>query len=262
MYDARSSSYDDSWHPALAAEYVTLPSLQPGQHVLDLACGTGLVSLLAKKAVGDEGSVTGIDVSEGMMALAKEKAEQEGLDIKWLHHDIADLESCEGLREGGYDLITCCSALVLLEDPASAVRQWTTLLKLGGRFITDVPTEDSQLPGLIMNEVAQELGIKVPYNRLWVNGMDSLKMMMKEAGPDTESCWRSDEYGSSGEYPFNSGGAVFDKWVDLPVLEGLGKSETRGRARSVFIEKWKSYAEPTGVVRDLNHLYIAVGRRA
>ena len=52
------------------------------------------------------------------MVLAKEKAEWEGLDINWLHHDIADLRNFTGLRESDYDPITCCSALVLLEDPA------------------------------------------------------------------------------------------------------------------------------------------------
>lgn len=102
--------------PYPSAEYIDSASMQPGQHVLDLACDTGLISFLVKKALGHSGTVTGIDVSEGMMALAEEKAEWEGLDINWLHHDIADLRNCTGLREAEYDLITCCSALVLLED--------------------------------------------------------------------------------------------------------------------------------------------------
>lgn len=260
-YDACSRSYDSSWYPALASEYITVASLLPGQHVLDLACGTGLFSLLAKKAVGDKGTVTGIDVSEGMMALAKEKAEREGLDIKWLYHDIAVMEGCKGLREGGYDLIVCCLALMLLDDSASAVEQWTELLKPGGRLITDVPTEDSHRLDLTKMKVAEKMGIKFNYGGLWVKNMDTLIEIVEWAGLDIERCWRSEEYGSSKEHPSDSGAALFDEWVKMPSWEWLGKPGTRERALSLFVEEWESHAEPTGVVRDFYCLYIAVGKR-
>ena len=262
MYNARSSSYDDSHHPALAADFVAWARLQPGQHVLDLACGTGLITLLAKKAVGHSGTVTGIDISDSMMALAKEKAEREGLDIKWLFYDIADLETCEGLREGGYDLITCCSALVLLDDPVSAVREWMKLLKPGGKFMTDVPTEDCYISGLIIEEVGKEVGIEVPWNRLWVRNKDSLRQLMEEAGLVVERCWTSEEYGLKKEYAADSGEAVFDKTVESPMLEWLRMSESRERAKEVFKEKFAKRVGATGVVTDDTHLYVAIGRRA
>lgn len=146
IYNSRSSVYDDTWHPAFALEYMTWASPLPGQHVLDLACGTGLVSILAKKAVGDSGTVTGIDVSDGMMGIAKEKAEKQNLDVNFVHHDITDLEIIKGTKiRDDYDLITCTTALVLLEDPARVIKQWAGLLKVGGRLITDVPTEGKKV---------------------------------------------------------------------------------------------------------------------
>ena len=55
IYNANSAVYDDSWHPALAADCIAWTCPLPGQRVLDLACGTGLVSLLAKRVVGPTG---------------------------------------------------------------------------------------------------------------------------------------------------------------------------------------------------------------
>lgn len=55
---------------------------------------------LAKEAVGDEGTITG--VGEGIMGLAKEKAEPEGFGVKRPDHNIGEPRGCEGLREGGY----------------------------------------------------------------------------------------------------------------------------------------------------------------
>lgn len=51
---------------------------------------------LVKKAVGDEGTITGID--EDIIELANEKAEPEGLGVKRLYNDIGELEGCEALR--------------------------------------------------------------------------------------------------------------------------------------------------------------------
>lgn len=52
---------------------VELAQLQPGENVLDLACGTGLVSFPASQVVGQSGSVVGIDISSGMLDQAKKR---------------------------------------------------------------------------------------------------------------------------------------------------------------------------------------------
>ena len=122
--------------------------------MLDLTCGTGLVSLLARKQVGPTSTVTGIDVSDGMMQVAKHKAQAQRLHVEFIHQDIMDLEELKGrMIHDDYDLISCTIALVLLDDLANAITQWAALLRPGGRLITDVLTEKSLLPGLIFEEV-------------------------------------------------------------------------------------------------------------
>ena len=67
-FDARTEyDKDNDRHPKLAAELVVRSRLQQGWKVLDIACGTGLVTYLAAEAVGPGGSVTGIDLSSGLI---------------------------------------------------------------------------------------------------------------------------------------------------------------------------------------------------
>ena len=277
IYNARSATYDDSWHPALASDYISWASPLPGQHVLDLACGTGLVSLLAKKAVGPTGTVTGIDVSNGMMDIAKEKARVQDLEIDFIHHDIADLEALKGGRiRDDYDLITCTTALVLMDDPTKVIKQWAGLLRPGGRLITDVPTEDSQLIGLIFEQVARELGVKVPFYRSWVTGIGSLQELMIDAGLEIERAWTSRQYNQPSEVKGDSGGASFDRHVpseeacteqderDKAIGQfvwGLGTPDVREIARKLFVEKVRTVVGENNVVLSQERLYIVIGRK-
>lgn len=71
MWRSRGRTYDrsDNFHGALAAKLVGLAAdLQPGQTVLDVATGTGMVALQIAEKVGNAGLVTGIDISESMLA--------------------------------------------------------------------------------------------------------------------------------------------------------------------------------------------------
>lgn len=67
-FDARTT-YDegDERHPKLAVDLVQRAQLQKGWRVLDLACGTGLVTYMASEIVGSTGSATGVDISPGMI---------------------------------------------------------------------------------------------------------------------------------------------------------------------------------------------------
>lgn len=277
IYNPRSSDYDNSWHPALAADYITWVCPLPGQNVLDLACGTGLVSLLAKRAVGPTGTVTGIDVSDRMMDVAKQKAEIQGLSVDFIHHDITDLEPLKGSRiRDDYDIITCTTGLVLLEDPAKAVKQWAGLLKPGGRLITDVPTEDSQPLGLIYEEMGRELGVKLPFYRSWVKGIGSLQELMIDAGLEIESARRTRDYVAMTEIEGDAGQTLYDRQFPEEIEGGeqdrqgreigafvrdLGAPSIREKARSLFAEKLRNAAGADGIVKRYDRLYVTIGRK-
>ena len=100
-WDKAASYYENFWHEQLKpAQNLLLDMilLKPGERVLDMACGTGLVSFRAKEVVGHDGYVLGTDISEKMVdisnAIAKEKKLQN-IDFAWMD---AEQSGC-GRRE-------------------------------------------------------------------------------------------------------------------------------------------------------------------
>lgn len=86
---------DQAYHPALSAKLLELCPLQPGQTVLDLACGTGHLALLAAAAVGPKGRVVGVDLSPAMLQSATDKAAAQGLSSSTTFV-CGDIESLSG----------------------------------------------------------------------------------------------------------------------------------------------------------------------
>lgn len=263
IYDARSTKYNETWHPEHAANYILWTQVKPGQYVLDLACGTGLVSIPAKRAVGPTGTVTAVDVSTGMMAIGKESAKEAGLDIEWLEWDMTDMISAkeQGKIRGDYDLITCATALVLLDDPLSALKQWKELLKLGGRVITDTPTEKTAPEGMIFEEIGKELGIEQPSRRLWVKDGKSLEQVFIDAGFEVERSWKAPGYVPGKEYQADEAGELFDKWTGQYFCKAFGEDGVREEARRMFMEKFEAAKEAGRVVGGEDAFYMVIGRK-
>ena len=86
-YDKVADDYDELWtrHVAGPNARLTLElDLKPGERVADLACGTGLYTVEMARLVAP-GPVVGVDYSEGMLAAARQRAEEEGLDLELVH---------------------------------------------------------------------------------------------------------------------------------------------------------------------------------
>jgi ubiquinone/menaquinone biosynthesis C-methylase UbiE len=104
-------------------------NLQPGDRVLDVCCGTGASAIPAAIAVGPTGSVLGVDVSEGLLGLAREKAQH--LDnITFQNHDCMAL----GLPDGSFDAIVCVFGIFFLPDMTAALQELWRMVKPGGKL--------------------------------------------------------------------------------------------------------------------------------
>jgi ubiquinone/menaquinone biosynthesis C-methylase UbiE len=76
-WDRAAEYYDECWRDPLAPateRLLKLAALAPGERVLDVACGTGVISLSAARAVGARGSVLGLDISQKMVEAAASTA--------------------------------------------------------------------------------------------------------------------------------------------------------------------------------------------
>lgn len=165
MYNNRADSHDISiggWHVELGSDFVEWVAPSSGASVLDLACGTGLVTIPAAKAVGSTGTLIGVDITPVREARSQE-LHKNLATIDWVEHDITSLSEVEAIQrivqqKGGFDIISCCSALVLLADPGKVIKHWASFLKPGGKMIIDVPTEDKTLQHLFTVDLRDSMG--------------------------------------------------------------------------------------------------------
>lgn len=137
-YNARAAAYDDTttFHRHLASEYVSYAKPQKGESLLDLACGTGLVTfefarVLQSLSTQPKPTIIGVDISTGMLGIARSKLSEpsnQGLDIAFVEHDITSLSGIPELsgKEGYFDIITICSAFVLLPGKRSNIGPYTS----------------------------------------------------------------------------------------------------------------------------------------
>ena len=133
-FDAVADSYDQggvAFFGPIADLLVRSVAPRPGDHVLDIGCGRGAVTVRAGAAVRPGGRVTGIDLSTGMLRALGADLQAGGFgDVELLERDASD----PGLPAGGFDVVTASFVLFFLPDPQAALRAWCDLLRPGGRL--------------------------------------------------------------------------------------------------------------------------------
>jgi ubiquinone/menaquinone biosynthesis C-methylase UbiE len=132
-WDAATNAYDRGWVPQLerlTQSCVVRANLRSGEHVLDLATGTGVAAFTAAQAVSPTGFVTGIDVSEKMVTLASVRAANFGArNVLFQRRDM----EATGAADGAFDAVTCAFGLMFAADYAAAFREIARVTAPGGR---------------------------------------------------------------------------------------------------------------------------------
>lgn len=131
---AAATSYEEAVVPALIREWaprlVAAAGIRPGDRVLDVACGTGVLSRAVAEAVGPVGSVTGLDLDPGMLTIAARVAP----GISW-HRGVAeDLP----FPDAAFDAVVSQFGLMFFEDRPRALREMWRVLRPGGRMAVAV----------------------------------------------------------------------------------------------------------------------------
>jgi ubiquinone/menaquinone biosynthesis C-methylase UbiE len=118
----------------LAHDLIRLAVLHPGERVLDVACGTGIVARLASQQVGSNGTVAGLDVNPGMLAVARSVTPAE-MSIEWYESGAEDMP----LPDEAFDVVLCQISLQFMTDKLAALREMRRVLVPGGHLILNVP---------------------------------------------------------------------------------------------------------------------------
>lgn len=186
-WDLAATSYEPLWQAQLAGAQRGLlakAALQPGERVLDVACGTGLVTLAAAEAVGPASRVLGVDLSSEMVAAATARgipnAEFARMDAEAL-----------ALPGAAFDVVLCALGLMYVPEPEQALREMRRVLRPGGRLGLAVWGERARcgwapLFGIADAEVSSE--VCPLFFRL--GQPETLARACAEAGFETLQQWR------------------------------------------------------------------------
>lgn len=134
LFDELSAVYDPADVPffgPIAAGLVELLAPVPGERALDLGCGTGAVTLPLAAAVGHTGSVTAVDISDGMIELLDQAVARHRLSqVVTERADVSEPDPSWGT----FDVVTASLVLFFLPEPLAALQRWAARVADGGRI--------------------------------------------------------------------------------------------------------------------------------
>ena len=133
-----AESYERFMVPSLFAPWsshlIQRANPQPGEHVLDIACGTGIVARNVAPRVGSQGIVIGLDANPDMISMARAAAERDHIAIEWHTSPAEQLP----FSEENFDIVLCQFGLMFFSDRHAALKEMHRVLKTGGRVILSV----------------------------------------------------------------------------------------------------------------------------
>ncbi|MEZ5360787.1 MAG: class I SAM-dependent methyltransferase [Bryobacterales bacterium] len=131
-WDKASAHYERLWGQQVAPAQrlaLDMADLQPGERVLDVACGPGSITFAAADRVGPEGAVVGSDISGRMIEMAEERGAIGGYsNVSFQRMGAEDA----GLEDASFDAALCSLGLMYTPDPVAALGRMRDALRPGG----------------------------------------------------------------------------------------------------------------------------------
>ncbi len=180
------ASYQDFLVPGMftpfAQRLVEAVGVAPGARVLDIACGTGVVTRIAAAAAGPSGAVTGVDLGEPMLEVARaQQPPENAAPITYLQGSADALP----VQDDSFDVATCHHGLQFFPERVDALRDARRALKPGGRLAVGcwqsgvgMQILDDALERHISQEAADMM--RSPFSV----SVEELRRLLEEAGFD------------------------------------------------------------------------------
>ena len=144
-YDLTSRLYPAPGYPQRGQRQraVRALGLRPGATVVDMACGTGLNFALIEQAIGPGGRIVGVDLTDAMLAQARDRIEANG----WRNVSLVQADAVDFEFPAGIDAILSTYALSQVPESAAVIAHGAAALAGGGRWaVLDLKVPD-QTPG-------------------------------------------------------------------------------------------------------------------
>lgn len=139
-----------------AKHLVALAAPRAGERLLDVGCGTGIVARTFAPHVGERGRVTGLDLNDDMLAVARSVSAGIQPAIEWRQGDAAALP----FADGAFDIVTCQYSMQFFPDVSAALREMHRVLAPGGRVVLAVgrSVDQNRAYGWIADTMASHAG--------------------------------------------------------------------------------------------------------
>ncbi|MEX0685471.1 MAG: methyltransferase domain-containing protein [Balneolales bacterium] len=163
----------------LAKDLIRLADLKQGERVLDVACGTGIIARMALMEVGNEGTVDGIDINPGMLAVARSISNNS--HIQW-HEASAEKMP---FTDESFDVAICQLGLQFMEDKTAALQEMHRVLKSGGRLFLNVPGPAGPVFAFLADAMERNISHKAGMfvrHVFSLNDTDIIRQLINNAG--------------------------------------------------------------------------------
>jgi SAM-dependent methyltransferase len=163
-----------------AEDLVDLAALRPGERVLDVACGTGIVARCAASRLGTTGQVVGLDLNAAMLGVAHSASAAASGSIEWQEGNATAMP----FPDGAFDVVLCQQGLQYFPDRAAGVREMRRVLVAGGRLALAVWRPIQYSPGfaLLAEALARHLTPGLLDGPFSLGDAEALRLLLDEAG--------------------------------------------------------------------------------
>ena len=240
----QAQAYDDLFVPALfgqwAPQLVDCARVRPGQSVLDVACGTGVVARAARNVLGSGDRVVGVDLNPAMLEVARDTRP----DLEWVQGHAEDLP----FADAEFDVALCQSALFFFADPGRAVTEMARVVRPGGVVAvqTYAPLAEQPAYGPFVELVAAHAGPEARglLGTYWSQG-DLAGLLGLTSGAGLSLL---ESRSSLGTAVFQSAAAVADTEIRATPLAERITPETYARIVTDTEKLLGVYADESGLV--------------
>ncbi len=142
---------DSAFFGDFGKKLVSLVSIKPEDHILDVATGTGAVLFSCAEHLGDKGSIIGVDFSEDMVKICRKQVQQPNIQVKQM--DAADLK----FPDQSFDHVFCGFALFFFPSYEKVLSEFRRVLKPGGTLAVSVYGDSPEFTTWIKSE-AEKMG--------------------------------------------------------------------------------------------------------